>query len=124
VVITQNSERTVAVNRNLRPWRPGQSGNPGGRPKKKPVTELYEQLLNDTFTLEAIRAAILNTIKSNKTTLVPLLREMADRVEGKVCQSIEASITDFRTLTDLELQNEIQRLTEELNASESTPTKD
>src|SRR5262245_60822112 len=44
---------------NLKPWQSGQSGNPGGRPKKKPITELYEQLLNDGATVRAIRAAIL-----------------------------------------------------------------
>ncbi len=31
---------------NLRPWQPGQSGNPGGRPKKKPITEELERPLD------------------------------------------------------------------------------
>src|SRR5215467_3240527 len=94
------------------------SGNPGGRPKKKPITELYEQLLNDGTTIKAIRVAILKNIKTNKTALVPLLREMADRVEGKVTQPIEAKVTDVSELTDEELQNEIQRLMEKLRAAE------
>lgn len=25
----------------LTPWKPGQSGNPGGRPKKRPITDEY-----------------------------------------------------------------------------------
>jgi hypothetical protein len=29
--------------KNLRSWKKGQSGNPGGRPKKKPVLEALEQ---------------------------------------------------------------------------------
>ncbi len=29
------------------PWQPGQSGNPSGRPKKRPVTDEYFQLLNE-----------------------------------------------------------------------------
>jgi hypothetical protein len=107
---------------NLKPWQPGQSGNPGGRPKKKPITELYEQLLNDGATVKAIRAAILRNIKNSKTTFVPLLREMADRVEGKVTQSIEAKVTEVSHLTDDELQDEIQRLTEELRAAEPRGT--
>ena len=108
---------------NLKPWKPGQSGNPGGRPKKKPITELYEQLLNDGATVKAIRAAILRNFKSGKTAFVPLLREIADRVEGKVTQPIDAKVTEVTQLTDDELRNEIQRLTEELNAAENAETE-
>src|SRR5215471_11077276 len=109
---------------NLKPWQPGQSGNPGGRPKKKPITELYEQLLNDGATVKAIRAAILRNIKGGKTAFVPLLREMADRVEGKVTQPIQAKVTEVNQLTDDELRNQIQRLTEEIRAAEHTGTLD
>ena len=101
---------------NLKPWKPGQSGNPGGRPKKRPITELYEELLNDGATVNAIRAAILRNIKAGKNAFVPLLREMADRVDGKVTQPIAATVTDLSQFTDDELQAEIRRLTEELRA--------
>ena len=111
-LLSSTVEKTVAVTPNLRPWRPGQRGNPGGRPKKKPVTELYEQLLNDTDTIEAIRATMLRTIRGSKTNLVPLLREMADRVEGKMTQPIYTTIREVAALTDAELQDEIERLTE------------
>lgn len=104
---------------NLRHWKPGQSGNPGGRPKKKPLTELYEQLLSDDVTVKTIRTAILKNIKSGKTAFVPLLREMADRVEGKVTQPIDAKVTEVCQLTDDELQDQIKRLTEELHAAEN-----
>lgn len=80
--------------------------------------ELYEHLLNDGSTLKAIRTAILRNIKGSRTGLVPLLREMADRVEGKVTQPIDAMVTDVEQLTDEELQNEIQRLMEEVRAAE------
>jgi uncharacterized protein DUF5681 len=104
---------------NLKPWQPGQSGNPGGRPKKKPITELYEQLLSDRATLNAIRTAILRNIKSHKTALVPLLREMADRVEGKVTQPIDATVSDFSHWTDEEIQSELKRVKDELFAAEN-----
>src|SRR5215467_9049493 len=106
----------MANTHNLKPWQPGQSGNPGGRPKKRPITELYEQLLQDGAMVKAIRAAILKNIRAGKTAFVPLLREMADRVEGKVTQPIEANVTDFAQLTDDEIQAEIKRLTEKLRA--------
>ena len=35
----------MANSRNLKPWPKGVSGNPGGRPKMKPVTEELERLL-------------------------------------------------------------------------------
>lgn len=107
---------------NLRPWKPGQSGNPGGRPKKKPITELYEQLLNDDATLKAIKRAILRSVKCSRTTLVPLLREMADRVEGKISQSVDAKVTTIPELTDEELHAKIQRLTKELRLGEYAGT--
>lgn len=30
-------------------WKPGQSGNPSGRPRKKPLTERYEQVLEEAL---------------------------------------------------------------------------
>jgi len=104
----------MANPKNLKPWQPGQSGNPGGRPKKKPITELYEELLNDGATLKAIRTAIVRNIEAGKAAFIPLLREMADRVEGKVTQPIDAVVTNYNELTDDELEAEIQRLTTEL----------
>jgi hypothetical protein len=42
---TQNSGESSQKRRgrpeNLAPWKPGQSGNPGGPPEKKPITEAY-----------------------------------------------------------------------------------
>jgi hypothetical protein len=44
---TQNSEETVSNTQNLKPWPKGVSGNPGGRPKTKPLTEELERLLDE-----------------------------------------------------------------------------
>jgi hypothetical protein len=39
-------EKTVSGGTaNLKPWPKGVSGNPGGRPKRKPITEELERLL-------------------------------------------------------------------------------
>jgi hypothetical protein len=32
---------------NLRPWKPGQSGNPCGRPKRKWLTDAIEEMLQE-----------------------------------------------------------------------------
>lgn len=92
-----NSEKNTkkalpeALERNL--WKPGQSGNPSGRPKKKPITEMYERILNDPKHLEAIQKATVNALLKGNMAMVLQLREMTDRIEGKVTQPIEASVT-------------------------------
>lgn len=78
---------------NLKPWKPGESGNPSGRPKKKPVTEMYERILSDPKNLAAIEQATVRALLKGNMAMVLQLREMTDRVEGKVTQPIEADIT-------------------------------
>lgn len=87
----QNSEKTAR----LAPYRfkPGQSGNAGGRSKKKPLTELYERILADPKNIAAIEKAVTKVLLKGNMAMVLLLREMAERVEGKVTQPIEASVT-------------------------------
>jgi hypothetical protein len=72
---------------------PGQSGNPGGRPKRKPVTELYEEILNDPEAIEMLRQSLIKSLKKGNMAMVLQLKEMTDRVEGKVTQPIEADIS-------------------------------
>jgi|SRR6185312_4745986 len=74
-------------------FMPGQSGNPSGRPKKKPITELYEEMLNDPETVEILRASIRKAIAKGSMAMVLQVKEMTDRVEGKVTQPIEADVT-------------------------------
>jgi hypothetical protein len=52
---TKPSERNLA---NLVKWEPGQSGNPSGRPKKKPITDRYERIVGDAIALAPARQAI------------------------------------------------------------------
>jgi hypothetical protein len=73
-------------------WKPGQSGNPGGRPKRKPVTELYEEMLSDPDLVADLRNAIAKAIRKGNMAMVLQVREMTDRVEGKVMQPIEADV--------------------------------
>lgn len=81
-------------------FKPGQSGNPGGRPKKKPLTDLYEELLSDPATMKLVRAAVTKMIKSGRMVGQLQLKEMAERVEGKVSQSIEVNGELALTISD------------------------
>ena len=87
--LTENSKKTAR----LRPyrWKKGQSGNPGGRPKTKVLSEAYRNALaelspKDQRTLaEAIAAALVRrALKSD----VRAAAEIADRTEGKAPQSV------------------------------------
>jgi hypothetical protein len=74
-------------------FMPGQSGNLSGRPKKKPMTELYEKLLNDPDVMKKLETSLIQMLGKGNMATVLHLREMTDRVEGKVTQPIEADIT-------------------------------
>lgn len=81
-------------------FQPGQSGNPSGRPKKKPLTELYEQILNDPAMQPIIRKAVKSAISRGQMAMVLQLREMAERVEGKVTQQVEVNGDLHLTLSE------------------------
>lgn len=74
-------------------WKPGQSGNLSGRPKKKPITEMYEQILNNPEHMQMVEQAIIKSLSRGQMAMVLQLREMAERVEGKVVQPIEADVS-------------------------------
>jgi hypothetical protein len=89
---TQNSGQNRGIE-NLKPFQPGQSGNPGGRPKKKPITELYERILSDPENIAAIEKSVVAALRKGNMAMVLLLREITERLEGKVMQPIEAEIS-------------------------------
>lgn len=93
--VTQNKEANKARSlANLRKFKPGVSGNPGGRPHKKPITEMFEEMLATEDGFEAIREAIRSIFfQKSGMAKVMLIKDMADRLEGKVSQPIEASVT-------------------------------
>lgn len=75
-------------------FMPGSSGNPTGRPKKKPITEMFEKMLEDAETHDSIANAMLKIFSERSgIAKVMLLKDMAERVEGKVTQPIDAELT-------------------------------
>jgi hypothetical protein len=93
----------------LKPWKPGQSGNPSGRPKKLPITDAVQALTNlplstlptkilnklkragfkptDTFGVAIGHAQFLEALKGNTKAFLAI----ADRIEGKPTQKVELS---------------------------------
>ena len=74
-------------------FMPGKSGNPSGRPHKKPITELYEEIMADPKAMAALRKSIVKALSKGQMAMVLQLKEMTDRVEGKVTQPIAADVT-------------------------------
>lgn len=93
---TKESTKKRGNPQNLRPpWKPGQSGNPGGRPKKI-ITGMIEAELarvvpgdkeRRTWLQLMVQAQIRQAIKGD----VKSFAEITDRVEGKAMQALQMS---------------------------------
>jgi hypothetical protein len=74
-------------------FKPGQSGNPGGRPKMKPITDAYRAILASENPEEfqpktgAERIAF-EVYQQAKTGRLRHAKEITDRVEGRVTQPV------------------------------------
>lgn len=81
-------------------WKPGQSGNPRGRPKDKLITDALRGIYEDNPKELArfVRAAHSRALKGN-----PKFWEMiADRLEGRVLQQIQHTGDIIHEITVLE----------------------
>jgi hypothetical protein len=83
-------------------FKPGQSGNPGGRPKTKPFKEALDRAIAE---LGLDGAAFALVAKANSGD-VPALNMLADRMDGKVAQAIVGGGEDD---PDLKIIHEIRR---------------
>ena len=72
-------------------WKPGISGNPGGRAK----TKLFQQAMRDVMTLSEAKAVALKVLQMAKAGDLMAVNIIADRLDGKPQQSVE--ITDERS---------------------------
>ena len=81
-------------------WKPGQSGNPGGRPRRRPITDRINQLLEQTL-LDGITVPlgkVLADLVAEAYVAAAIAgdsrdrKELVDRVEGK---SVAATVQTF-----------------------------
>jgi Family of unknown function (DUF5681) len=97
---TTNSTEAVKSAPWLKPhhFKPGQSGNPLGRPKKTPLTDIYNELLEEGVTKNDIKKTLRAIVKQRSNVTVQALKEMADRVEGKPTERMELTGADGEPL--------------------------
>lgn len=70
-------------------FKPGQSGNPGGRPKSRPFKEALDRVLatGDYSIDDVVRSLVKEAMGGN----VQAAKEIADRIEGKSIATVEVS---------------------------------
>jgi hypothetical protein len=97
----QDGQNTGKNTAGLRPpWKPGKSGNPGGRPRRKPLTDAYAALLDKPIPPDMARqlkldesttyaqVIAMSLVREAVKGKVQAAAEVADRVEGKITQPI------------------------------------
>lgn len=72
-------------------WKPGVSGNPGGRAK----TKLFQQALRNVLSLSEAEDIARKVVQMAKAGDLVAANMVADRLDGKPQQSVE--ITDERS---------------------------
>lgn len=72
-------------------FKPGQSGNPGGRPATKPFLDALNRAIaqKDGVQLRAIAEKLLSAAEAGEPWAVQLL---ADRLDGKARQEVSADL--------------------------------
>lgn len=75
-----------------RPFLPGQSGNPNGRPKKRPFKEALDRVLKEEGKGEDESSALDEVVRAlytkAKTGDVAAIKEIAERYDGKIAQAV------------------------------------
>jgi hypothetical protein len=108
-------------------FRPGQSGNPGGRPKIKTLSQAYRSQLEQVNPADPAGRTFAECIAENLVKLaakgnVQACIELADRVEGKITLAVAGlEDDDFAEKSIEELESELDRARAERLSGESAP---
>lgn len=99
-----DAEQDKRIPPGLIPFKPGVSGNPGGRPKFRALSKAAREELDKINPVTGLTAAqeIVNAlIKEAKRGNVWAARELRDWSEGKLPQTIQAELTPNESLIDV-----------------------
>ena len=75
-------------NANLKRYPKGVSGNPGGR-RKKPFQDIIDKFMSKKVNRDEIGSVMMDIVRSRRMASVLMLREIAERMDGKVVQPVE-----------------------------------
>lgn len=77
---------------NLKPFKSGAewAGNAGGRPKKKPITDMYQQIMSDPDKLKQFCESMFKRACEGDTVAA---KDIIDRLEGKPLQTLDVNNT-------------------------------
>lgn len=88
---------------NLKPFQPGQSGNPGGR-KKHWLSDVFQETLEERLSDPALRQqfkdALWSKLLSEKVVGSMTLDKVLERTEGKVADQLQVSGDVALTISD------------------------
>lgn len=86
----QKQRKPNAGHENVVPfkWKPGQSGNPGGRPKKDVASDICQQVFEAHP--ELIGQGLLNQLRKGNGFV---FKEAADRAYGKVADNMNVHVS-------------------------------
>ena len=94
-----NSQRTVKNRGKGKPFKPGQSGNPAGRPKQTPEQRDALQMIRALAPDAADKLVeILNDPKASPAVKVQCIQIILERTYGKPDAHIELTQPDFTAL--------------------------
>jgi hypothetical protein len=98
---------------NLKPWKPGQSGNISGRPKRLPISDALRRLADRKFNEKTKKRRIKNATFADIAAHEQFLRaingdtraltEIREAIEGKATQRIELA-PDLETVEALSIE--------------------
>jgi cell division GTPase FtsZ len=89
-------------------WKPGQTGNPKGRPRRKRITDALSEFLDavDANGVSAAQKIAIAMIMQAMKGDIQHAKEILNRTEGAVKQSVDVLFGD---MTDDELREFIRR---------------
>jgi hypothetical protein len=97
-------------------WKPGQSGNPSGRPKHDLAAEIARAIFEQNA--EALYKAYCKAaLKGNAYAF----KELADRAYGKVKERHEVEVGPYREATDEQIHQRIAQLERQLGIERAVP---